>query len=182
MSYRAGGLRILLPILLAVASSVSGQQANDSGVSVTQELLVPQRQYRVDPIVRSCPEGADCRSRGLSIRAYAFSDGERPKLNYITDCPFLNLPTQIQVRKRGTENDQISPSMRLIKWSSSGSTLARTDCLECRTVSPLRDSLPELEGCNLERNHGLAPPQSPDFGSSWTRFRNERHKVSIAAP
>jgi len=118
---------MLLPILLAFASAVSGQQANNAGVSVTQEFSSPQQLHRVDPMVRSCPEGAECRSRCLSIRAYVFSDGKSPKLNYVTDCPFLNLPAQKQARKDETEKDRISPSMRLIKWPSSGSTSARTD-------------------------------------------------------
>jgi hypothetical protein len=110
---------MLLPIVLLLAGLGSPQQADKA--ATTPEQSTAQEQHRtvisnpgssrfVNPggdwlphgkvfvdhgIVVSeepCLPDGTCKAACASINAYVFSDGENPKLQYVTDCPNLDAP------------------------------------------------------------------------------------------
>ena len=118
---------MLLPIVLLLASAGAVQQT-DNVASGSQEQFSTARQVVSHPepngfirgkphhgfsgdegmIVRHrpCRSDQECKTACLSITAYVFSDGENPKLKYVTDCPNLDVPYQNKrAQGKGMDND-----------------------------------------------------------------------------
>lgn len=125
-----------LSIMLVLASGASMQQADDAAADTAKQFSVSQHDQTADagPVVppsihigrrnkQSLDPGivmnAGCRpEKGecvcASITAYMFSDGENPKLKYLTHCPNLELPQATQTQ--GSDENRQQPTVRRVKY------------------------------------------------------------------
>ena len=51
----------------------------------------------------------------MSITAYVFSDGENPKLQYVTDCPNLDVPLQQERARHKSPDNEQQPDLKRTK-------------------------------------------------------------------
>ena len=123
---------MLLPIVLLLASSAS-IQPTDSIVArrplAPDQSQLPNHLDSSNGFVRRFggnQPGADqgiliprrncspqnCNSACMSITAYVFSDGEYPQLQYVTDCPNLDVPYQTERAHRNAPHRGSQPRLR----------------------------------------------------------------------
>lgn len=60
------------------------------------------------------PKNSTRNTSCMSITAYVFSDGENPKLQYVTDCPNLDVPLQTQRARHKPDNEE-QPDLKRTK-------------------------------------------------------------------
>jgi len=122
---------MLLPIVLLLASSASiqpldppvarrplavDQSSNDldapngfvrrfgeNAPGADEGILIPGR---------NCSSRQDCKKACMSITAYVFSDGDYPQLQYVTDCPNLDVPYQTKRARRNVPYDESQPRLK----------------------------------------------------------------------
>jgi hypothetical protein len=125
-----------LSIVLVLASGASMQQADNAAADTAKQFSVSQHDQTADEGPAVLPSiqirrgnkqsldpgivmGAGCNPEQrecvcASITAYVFSDGENPKLKYVTHCPNLELPQATQTQ--GQEENRQQPAVRRIKY------------------------------------------------------------------
>jgi hypothetical protein len=104
---------LLLPIVLLLASAGSAQQAADVAAPAQQ---IPHGKPLLDKGMilpnNSCIANGTCKTGCLSITAYVFSDGENPKLQYVTHCPNLDVPYQNKRAHHHVPDTEKQPALR----------------------------------------------------------------------
>jgi len=60
----------------------------------------------------SCLADGTCKAACASITAFVFSDGENPKLQYVTHCPNLDVPYQTKRAKGDEPEREHQPSVK----------------------------------------------------------------------
>ncbi len=108
--------RMLLPILLALASAASVPQAKNTAPATLEQYSIAQNNQTWDRIYLGthCPEGVACQRACASIRAYVFShdDGENPRLQYVTDCPGMKAPQTRHTHWNGPRGRDHAPALQ----------------------------------------------------------------------
>jgi hypothetical protein len=119
---------MLLPIVLVLASAASAPAADTATAKLPSAsnhnqvlndgnnehgFVIKPRRNQPGPdegiIIphRDCRSDQECNTRCLSITAYVFSDGENPQLQYVTDCPNLDVPYQTKrAHRNGTDTER----------------------------------------------------------------------------
>ena len=122
---------MLLPIVLLLATAGPIQQTDNVAAASTQSasssqprtLLTNPRPNRfvIGPRgSRKLPDEGIIIPRHprrnnngcLSITAYVFSDGENPELQYVTDCPNLDVPYQTQRAQHKLPDNDPQPDLK----------------------------------------------------------------------
>ena len=124
---------MLLPIVLLLASSASIQPSKPA--IARQDFAADQSQLPTnldtrngfvrkfggsepgaeDGILipgRNCSSRQDCKKACMSITAYVFSDGDYPQLQYVTDCPNLDVPYQTKRARRNVPYNESPPRLK----------------------------------------------------------------------
>jgi hypothetical protein len=118
---------MLLPIVLLLASAGSMPQTANAAAASSEQFSTPHQNQTA--VAKSESDGFVLRRRGpvmpdqgiiliqspkrcLSITAYVFSDGENPQLQYVTDCPNLDVPYQTKRAHRNGSDSDHQPTLR----------------------------------------------------------------------
>lgn len=125
---------MLLPLVLAPMSAASMQPTGNVAAAGAKQFSSDQNQAMdhsnngqgfvhkfhdrstIDDgmIVRQqpCRSDQECKTACLSITAYVYSDGEIPRRQYVTDCPNLEVPYQMERARRKHSGNDHRPSVR----------------------------------------------------------------------
>ena len=131
---------MLLPIVLFLATAAPAQQPTSVAVPAERSAISEQNRGAIsDPgpntflgskrrrspshidegiIVpkNRCIADGTCQTGCLSITAYVFSDGENPKLQYVTHCPNLDVPYQTRRAQHDETNSEQQPALKRTKY------------------------------------------------------------------
>ena len=124
---------MLLPIVLVLASAASmqapdpgaakrvsapinsqvfGRSNNENGFVIKPRPNQPGPDEGIIIPHRNCRSDQECKTGCLSITAYVFSDGENPQLQYVTDCPNLDVPYQTKRAHRNGTDTELQPKLQ----------------------------------------------------------------------
>ena len=132
---------MLLPIVLLLASAGPIQQADKATTAPEQFTAEEQnravnnnqdsnrfvnpgqpgpndrrrRMHQFDEgiiVKNACLADGTCKDVCAEITAYVFSDGENPKLQYVTDCPNLDVPYRTQRARHNLPKNQQQPDLK----------------------------------------------------------------------
>jgi hypothetical protein len=73
----------------------------------------PDSRMIIEP--KRCSSDEECKTACMSMTAFVFSDGENPQLQYVTDCPNLDVPYRTERANHDGPDTEHQPALKRTK-------------------------------------------------------------------